>query len=339
MPGNIIVIHTRPGHPEYHLFEKVPVNLYPAESLRLLQKENINTDFLINCFVFLQDGMLIARFALYSNPGLSYDKMKAACIGNYECVNNDFVAAHVLSIAVVQAKKLNMPFLIGPMNGSTWDNYRFSVNDHPTLFFPEPCHPAFYNTHFKNAGFVIIAEYFSAIDRMPAVDDAGIEVLQKKFKKDGVILRNINFDDFENDLEKIYDLSALSFKGNFLYTPISKKSFFDKYAKAKNFLEPRFVILAEDLQKNVIGYFFCTDNFYEEPGRTLIVKTIARHPGNTFAGLGHLMAYEIVKRALAAGYKNMIHAFVIKDGSSVKISESYHSEIYRNYALYGKDIN
>jgi hypothetical protein len=34
----------------------------------------------------------------------------------------------------------------------------------------------------------------------------------------------------------------------------------------------------------------------------------------------------------------MVHAFISEQGTSVKISQNYLGEVYKNYVLYGKEI-
>ena len=86
------VIETVPGDDRFHLFEAVPGTIYSPESLRLKQKDGLNSEFLVCCLVVLENESPIARIAVYHNPTLRYKEENTACLGNYECVDDSTVA-------------------------------------------------------------------------------------------------------------------------------------------------------------------------------------------------------------------------------------------------------
>ena len=79
-------------------------------------------------------------------------------------VEDDHISNFFLDHIIKEAKKLNYGFLIGPMNGSTWDNYRFSLHNNFNNFLLEPYHPVYYNQQFLSAGFKPIAHYSSRMN-------------------------------------------------------------------------------------------------------------------------------------------------------------------------------
>jgi L-amino acid N-acyltransferase YncA len=332
------IVHTKPGDENFHWFESFPAEIYPADSMRFKFAENINHEFLESCYVLMVDGKPKARAALYKNPHLRYQNKRSFCIGNYESVDDVSIADALLNYISSQAKQLGAEQLVGPMNGSTWDNYRFSTHhDHPN-FFLEPYHHLYYNRLFTNNGFAPIAEYFSSIDKQMRFDNPGIVAREKELAEAGMTLRNINMNNFEQELLQLFEFNALAFKTNFLYTPIAWETFRKKYTEAVKIINPEFVIIAEDEAKNCVGFFFCVDDLFNRNEKSLIVKSIARHPGEKWKGLGHVIGNEITKRASRNGYKSMVHAFISEQGTSVKISQNYLGEVYKNYVLYGKEI-
>lgn len=332
------ILHTKPGDESFHLFGDFPKEIYPADSIRFKLPENINTEYLESCYVLSVNGKPKARAALYSNPHLKFEGKKSFCIGNFESVDDDAIAGALINYVSKQAKELSAACLIGPMNGSTWDNYRFSVHhDHPN-FFLEPYHHLYYNELFIQSGFKPIANYFSSLDKQLRFGIPQIVGRTKQLHESGMRLRNINPGDFENELKRLFVFNELAFKTNFLYTPISWETFHRKYSATKEVIDPEFVILAEDEGKNIIGFFFCVNDLFNTKEKSLIIKSIARHPDEKWSGLGHVIGDEIIKRASQNGYKSVVHAFVSEQGTSVKISRNYLGEIYKNYTLYGKEI-
>lgn len=332
------ILHTKPGNENFHLFEDFPKEIYPSDSIRFKLPENINTEFLESCYVISVNGKPKARAALYTNPYLKFGDKKSFCIGNFESVDDPEASKTLINYVCQHAKELGAAYLIGPMNGSTWDNYRFSTHhDHPN-FFLEPYHHLYYNEQFIQSGFKSIANYFSSLDQELRFGFPQIVERTKQLNESGMHLRNINVDDFENELVRLFEFNELAFKTNFLYTPISWETFHKKYSETKKVIDPEFVIIAEDEKKNIVGFFFCVQDFFNTKEKSLIIKSIARHPDDIWSGLGHVIGDEIIKRASRNGYKSIVHAFVSEQGTSVKISKNYHGEIYKNYALYGKEI-
>jgi hypothetical protein len=334
----IEIIQLKPGDINFNLFHNFPEEIYPADSRRIRGKETVNSEYLENCFVLLTAGKVQARAALYNNPHLQYQNKKALCIGNFESVNNKESGQALLQHISSEAKRRGAGFLIGPMNGSTWDSYRFSVHHTYPHFFLEPYHHLYYNEHFTCAGFNTIARYFSSIEKDLKCISPAIAKRENELKQAGITFRNINLNQYEKELEKIFYFNGVAFRSNFLYTPISKEVFIKKYSETKGLIDPGFVILAEDAEGNLIGYFFCINDFYNEKEKSLIVKTVARHPDKKWSGTGHVMANMICRRALQKQYQSIIHSFMYEQGTSVSMSKNFSGTIYKNYVLFGKEL-
>lgn len=334
----IDIIKTLPSDAHFHLFENFPNEIYITDNDQPKFSQKINTRFLHACYVAIINGGTFGRASIYNNPDLMYRDKKTFCIGNYEAKNHPDAASKLLLHIFTEAKKDNAEYLIGPMNGSTWNSYRFSVQHNYPDFFSEPYHHLYYNDQFINAGFEIIAEYFSSIDNSIKYDNKIVLTRANDFKQIGVNFRNIDLSKYEEELEKLFWFNPVVFRKNFLYSPISKEDFFENYAWTKKIINPEFVILAEDKNKDLIGYFFCIDDLYNTREKSLIIKTIARHPDKKWRGLGHVIANMIYRRAAEGNYKSIIHAFMYDQGTSTNISKNFSGEIYKNYFLYGREI-
>ena len=334
----IEIIETRPGDINFHLFENFPNQIYTADNLRFRAPQTITNRFLQSCYVLMDDNQLMACAALYNNPYLTYQDKKTCTVGNYESINNKNIAMKLFSHLSSEAKKTGAGYLIGPMNGSTWDSYRMSIHHNHPNFFLEPWHHLYYNDHFLNAGFKIIGKYFSSIDTTIKYDNEQVIARENELKNEGVTFRSIDLTEYKKELEKIFEFNTIAFRTNFLYTPLDKEEFIKKYTETKKIIDPDFVVLAEDKNKELIGYFFCIDDLLNTKEKSLIIKTIARHPDKKWKGLGHVIGNIIYRKAAEKKYTSVIHAFMFEQGTSTVISENYFGNIYKNYVLYGKPI-
>jgi len=333
------IIQTNPGQADFNLFTDFPKSIYDTNSIRFKTPESIPETFLKVCYLLSDHGKLVARASIYDNPLLQYQHQHALTVGNYECVDNPLYAARILSHLQMEARIMKAPYLIGPMNGSTWENYRFGISDENPSFFTEQLHHLYYNKHFIDAGFEPIAHYFSNIDRSLKFDKPEILKRELEFSEQGVVIRPIDLSNFEQEIARIHEFNSVAFKTNFLYTPITKEAFIAKYTLTKKYIDPEFTLLAEDKNQHLIGYYFCVHDFFNTKEKSIIVKTLARHPDRQWSGLGHVIGNIVYRKAISRGYKSAIHPFIYQQGTSVRLSENFSGANYKNYVLYGKDLS
>lgn len=332
------IIRTIPGDSRFYLFEDLPKRLYPAESMRHKQPGDFNISFIHSCYVLLDNGAPKARAALCQNPGLFYQNKKVISIGNYESIEDENISNQFLGFIIKEAQTLNASFLIGPMNGSTWNNYRFSLHNNYDNFLLEPYHHIYYNQQFLSAGFNTIANYSSRINTDFFCDEKEILIKESKLFKAGVRIRNINLENFDIELQRLYPFICRAFQHNFLFSPVTLENFLEKYKRMAGIINPDFVLIAEDAKENIIGFIFCYDDLWNKKEKSIVIKTLARDESKQWSGLGVALANRIIREAKKQGYQSVIHAFMMNDGNSTEASVKFFGNIYKEYALYGLQL-
>ena len=254
-------IETYPGEADFKLFQELPRIVYHYYKRQHIQNNQINMDFLKSCIILKKDGKAIGRAALYVNPYLKKDGLWYGGIGNYECIDDPAASQHLLAYASKRLAEFGVNVVLGPFNGSTWDNYRFNLpSDHPN-FFLETFNPIYYNEQFTAFGFKPLAHYVSAIDHDLEAVKPKIKQKEKEFREKGVIFRNINLDHYEEELQQIYEFCMQAFSHNLFFTPISWESFREKYLPVKRYINPELVILAESAEEELVGMAFSIQDF------------------------------------------------------------------------------
>lgn len=334
----IEIIETKDAKEIKILSEKLLKNLYKDNILEQKLQENPCNEFFLSHYFLSENNEILAYLALYHNENLKFENKKTFTFGNYEAIENTEIAQILINHAINETKNKNGEYLIANMQGSTWNNYRFSLNNDFPNFFLEPYHPIYYNQHFINTGFEVIQRYFSSIDQAMQYDNVVILEQEKAFLVMGVRIRNIDLDNFASELQQIFRFSLQNFAQNFLYTPIQEYVFVEKYLPLKPFLRPDLILIAEDNKGNIIGVFFAVPDVFDQTQKTLIIKSIVRHEGQEWKGLGHVIGNVLYRNAKKNGFTQVIHAFMRENGFSTQISKNYSGKIYKNYALYGKSI-
>ena len=272
-------IKTYPGEAEFDLFQELPRIVYPYYKRQHLQNNQLNMDFLKSCIILKKDGKPVGRAALYVNPYLKKEGRWYGGIGNYECIDDPASSQHLLAYASKCLANYGVNVVLGPFNGSTWDNYRFNLpSDHPN-FFLETFNPIYYNEQFTAFGFKPLAHYVSAIDHELDAVKPKIRKRELDFREMGVTFRHIDLDHYEEELKLIYDFCMQAFSHNLFFTPITWESFREKYLPVKRYIDPKLVILAESPGKEVIGMVFSIQDFLNLDEKSLVIKTLARARG------------------------------------------------------------
>jgi hypothetical protein len=332
------ILKTVPCDRHFQRFTDFPRSIYPPDSPYFKTPKTVNTTFLQSAYLLLDDEHIVARAALYMNPFLNFENKSTACIGNYEAIDDKLAATKLIAHITSDARSLGAEYLIGPMNGSTWDTYRFSTDHDSPNFFLEPYHHLYYNTHFLQAGFEAIAKYYSNIAKIETFPAGDILSRDAALVQQGVTFRPIDLENYVHEISRIHQFNTFAFSHNFLYTPINLEEFVKKYTAAKHILHPDYTLLAEDREGNLVGYYFCLHDHLNTKEKSLIFKTLVRHPAPEWQGLGHVMGNRIYQHAIGQGYRTFIHPFIFENGTSNNLSKNFLGTRYKKYVLYGKPI-
>ncbi len=332
------LIKLMPDDENFALFADFSTQMYPPDSFRHKLGHDPAAKHLEGCYVLTLGGTPLGRFALYTNPDLKYEGKAAACIGSYECTHNATLAKVLLDSAKLEAKDLGFEYLIGPMEGSTWNSYRFSLHNNYPNFFMEPYHHDYYAAQFEEEGFDVIGTYASMLSSELTSDLKSQKDIEEKAKEIGTIFRQMNADDFEAEIRRIGEFSIDSFQDNFLYTPISIDEFATKYIPLKAYMKPELIWLAEDVNGKVDALAFAIPDYFDPTGKTFIIKTLARRQNSPLKGVGSYLADKVTESARGLGFTKVIHALMLTDNASVKISGDFAGKAYKSYHLYGVNL-
>jgi GNAT superfamily N-acetyltransferase len=262
-------------------------------------------------------------------------------IGHYAATDAG-AAGQLLRHACSRLAGRGCTLAIGPMDGNTWRRYRFlTERGTEPPFFLEPDNPDEWPEHFTRAGFQVLAGYYSAINSDLTRTDPRLDRVRDRLDDLGIRLRPLAPDRFLQDLETIFTVARVSFRGNFLYTPIRKEAFIQDYQAIRPFLRGELALIAER-EGEPIGFVFTLPNVLQgkhgPSTETAILKTVATLPDRKYAGLGSLLVAETQSRARDLGYHRVIHALMHQGNNSINVSGRYAAP-FRQYSLYAKRLS
>ncbi|MBC7865130.1 MAG: hypothetical protein IAF38_19305 [Bacteroidia bacterium] len=317
------------------LIEKI----YPQNLWQQKKNTSINTVFFHKGIVLKNEKEVLATAVLYLNPCVCANEAPAICFGNFECVNDREIAGKLFSSVVEEAKQAGKEILIGPMNGSTWDEYKWATNSFENYYLTDLLHPAYYPQFAMENGFTPLADYFSQIDTDLKFDEGKLQRALDFTRSAGVTFRNMDLNNYENELDKLYNFCTLSFKNNFLYSGIEKEKFKEKYRPLKQLINPDLVFMAIDEKDEFRGLMFAFDNFPDKEKKGIVLKTLARSPEKKYSGLGTILSCMLYERIRKKNYEYIIHAFMHQSNVSKNISDQFSGRPFKNYSLFQKKLN
>ena len=299
-----------------------------------------------------------ARCSVWWTDTPDYEEQAVGLVGHYAAADADAGRA-VLDRACRRLAEEGCTCAIGPMDGSTWDPYRF-VTDRGARppFVLEPWHPPGYPEHFRTAGFEPLARYVSSVGadadtfRNASVPDSP--------PRDDVRVRTLDLDRFEEELRRLHGLVTASFADNFLYTSLPEADFVALYRPYRAFIDSECVRLLEQEQgggTRLVGVAFMVPDVLRskttsslslgaqsEPTQaerdttvdTAVLKTLAVHPDLMGQGLGRWLTEHVHEVARQRGYRRVLHALMHEDNVSRRLG---HGEVLRRYTLFRRDLS
>ncbi|MBK9143231.1 MAG: GNAT family N-acetyltransferase [Candidatus Melainabacteria bacterium] len=279
-----------------------------------------------------EKGFEVGGFSLWHSDTPTLKGRRVGILGDYRA-RDAATGVELLHSACRKFEELGIKTVVGPMNGSTWNQYRLTTEGFDSPPFALEClTPKEYVHHFEAAGFRQIASYASAIVAAEKDFDRSGEALER-LQKRGFLIRSFRKDRSLEELAGMYRIAIDSFKDNFLYSPISQNQFTAMYEPLVQIIDERLVFIAEK-DGSMAGFLLALPNKLLASGRddTVVIKSLARLSGDSFRGLGLGLVSACHERAAELGYEKIIHALYKDDNRSGTFSAD--ADLLRRYALY-----
>ena len=245
-----------------------------------------------------------------------------------------------------ELKKEGIEIIIGPLNGTTWNTYRYvTEKGSRRQFLLEPWNEDYSVSLFEKLGFKPLAGYISTV--MEGMDSDGRRNLNKKIEKLKKFdyYKDIKVESAENKdlltvLNKVYDLTVEAFKNNFLYSELEREIFLKMYMSYEDKIIKKFFKMLY-LGDELIGYVFGIPDYaelgYKGKIDTIILKTIAVSPEYNGKGMGYILINSLIEEAEKEGYENVIYALMHESNVSKNIGLLL-GNMLRKYTLFIKEL-
>ncbi|HYU33499.1 MAG TPA: hypothetical protein VEW48_15200 [Thermoanaerobaculia bacterium] len=304
------------------------------------------------------DDVPVARLVARRSPALRDGEGRPlGLLGSFEALDEPEGkegALLLLAEGVRWLRETGAGQIVGPMDGDTWHRHRLNVGPFTDPPFPlEPWNPPYYPEIWEEAGFQVLASWFSKqVD--PAAVVAHLRPRAGAAQAAGYRLRTIDMGRFSEELRLLYRLSRIIFADNFLYTEIPEEDFIALYTGSRGLLDPDLILFVRSPEGEDVGFLFAyPDRFravaamrgsrglfaklrflrFRNAASAVDFKTLGVLPEHRRAGLAALLMHEGHLRAQGKGYRTANHC-LFREGSPSGDLDGGAGRVFRRYHLY-----
>lgn len=278
---------------------------------------------------------------------LTYIENGIGFIGWYECDEDLEIHQSLVQAAEEWFRSNSISEVYGPVNGSTWGQYRFNLDFEYPLFVGEPYQPLFYIDFWEYTGFETHLFYKTEQPPKSLLQETSKEQVESHFSQYGISIFNFPSQlggELEDELYLFYDKCFVT---NPLYSKIEKDSYRKLSRKIEGIVDTELSYYLRNQEGKIIAVFVCYQDVYydlkssanEHKNRKLILKTIATHPDYQNQKIGTIMVNLIHNRAYEMGFDQVIHAMMYSGNITSKVgSKKFNTKILRTYSLMRKEF-
>lgn len=210
-------------------------------------------------FIAMSDDRVVGRIASIVNTVHNevYHE-KIGFFGFFEVVEHYEVVKQLLDAVVNAHRKSGFEIISGPTNFTTNDSCGMLLSgfDKPPVVMM-PYNKAYYNRFLDQYGFrkeTDLSSYFldDKILASPAFTKI-VERIKRKLDAKGIVIRNINYKDLDNELISACEVYNQSNKDNYGFIPLTQEEFRHTGQQFRQFVPEDMLLLAEK-DKQLIGF-------------------------------------------------------------------------------------
>ena len=253
--------------------------------------------------------------------------------------------AELLAGAVDRLQAEGATRAVGPLDGSTWFDYRVVTDPAPggvqaPRFALEPWPGPAVAPAFRAAGFAPVARYLSSrVGRLPDASARAAADLDR-LRRRGVTVRSFRPGDAARELAALHGLLLAAFARNPYYAPLDLGRFQALYRPLVRRVDPELVVVAQ-AEGRPVGVLLAVPDWAQAerggPVDAVVCKTLAVDPAWQGGGVGGALTRVVQERARRGGAVSAVHALMHDGNASVRISRHLGTPV-RRYALLGRDL-
>ena len=316
--------------------------------LLLTNKHALSKYFRLDKFIIYNNDTVVGRFAITTYPDDT-----TAYLGFFECTDDKRVAKYLFDVVHQFAKKNNYTNIVGPVDSSFWIKYRLKINMfNKKPYTGEPYNKKYYLRMFLDNNYRVVEHYTSNIYKMVNYDYINEKYSKryKEFIEKGYKIVSPQLSEFDEIIDKIYDLITNLYSDFPIYKKISKEDFIEIFKNYKKIINLSMFKIAYFNDK-IVGFFISVPNYSNcvynlSINNLLKIMKIKNNPkeyvmlymgvDRQHTGLGKAIVQSIILELKKSGLTSI--GALTRDG---KITQNYVEDMIKDryeYVLLEKNI-
>jgi hypothetical protein len=321
-------------------------------------------------FLAKQGGKIVGRIS--ANRNFEYDKRYGTgtgFFGLFECINDLEVAKALVRTAEEWCKARGCTRVMGPFSHSINDECGFLIKGFqfpPYVFMPH--NPEYYPTFIEALGYSKIKDLIAwRYDLTKALNDFTLEIASAVRSAEGLIVRDLDMNRFEDDFKTVLDIYNEAWEKNWGYVPFTEAEAKKFVKDAKLIIEPRTIKIAE-VNGEPAAVTMMLPNLNEvikdlngapsplglarllwrakvsksfTSGRLIILGIRKKFRGGVFAGgsLSVLLYVESHRSSQAIGWRDAELGWTLEDNEKINLGiQMMGGDPYKLYRIYSRDL-
>jgi hypothetical protein len=313
-------------------------------------------------FLAERNGEVVGRIAaiLNHNHNAEHDE-NIGFFGFFECVDDPIVARSLFDSASAWLRAKGVNAMRGPASPSVNDEYGILVDGFqypPAVLMAY--NPAYYPGLIESCGFRKAKDLYAfRLQEETFLTEKLKRVSEIVKNRQGLVIRTLNMDDFDNEVRTIRDLYNRGWSRNWGEVPMTDEEFMYAAKDLKAIVNPALVIIAEakgvpvgfgltlpDLNQVMIrnkrGYLlpFLIRYFLRRKTINAVrIVILGVLPEYLNTGIGGVLFYETGVRSVTRGYPTGEASWVLEDNvMMIRGAEMMNGECYKTYRIYEKSL-
>lgn len=269
MKVQISEVNTPKGMKDFITF---PLELYKDDRNFVFEPIALQQDFFskkknkffehsdVKFFLAKLENEIVGRIAVINNTihNKTYNE-KTGFFGFFETINDYEVAKLLLDKAFEIHKANGFNKIVGPTNFTTNDSCGILVSGFeydPVVLMPynKPYYADFL-VQYGYKSIMDLSSYYFEYSRYKSFFDRPIfNKMEDKLAENNIIIRPLDFKNFENETLKLWKLYNSSNESNWGFVPLTKNEFFAMASDLKKMIPKDLILLAEH-KKELVGFF------------------------------------------------------------------------------------
>lgn len=255
-------------------------------------------------------------------------------VGHFESVNRDEYAHRVLGAARAHLATRRITSIRGPINMSTWHNFRVSYPETNPPYYLEPFTRSYYKRMFESYGFRAVYRGVSAIQAAGRTSLARYRSDFLRLRKEGFAFRLADRRTLRPALEDIHRLSSEIFEHTWTFFKITLEEFLYLFGEAYESTGGPLIAAAYHPGGQAVGFIVGDRDVYSRRVNRVVLKTMGVHPDCQGRGVGRALLYMAHRAAAAQGASQLIFSTMRTDNHSIFRLIGGKNPVYRRYEAY-----